>query len=111
MSKGFSGMPGNMQGLLKQAQKMQEDLKKMQDEAENMTSDGSAGGGMVKAVVNGKFHIVSLELDPQVVSNDDIDMLKDLVKAAVNQAVDKVQAEMKSKMAGVTGGLSIPGLL
>ncbi len=110
MSKGFSGIPGNMQALMKQAQKMQEQMQKVQEEAEQFTAEGTAGGGMVKAVVNGKNQLASIIIDPQVVSPGDIEMLQDLIVAAVNEGQKKVQENLKGKLSGVTGGMSIPGL-
>ncbi|MCO6429272.1 MAG: YbaB/EbfC family nucleoid-associated protein [Deltaproteobacteria bacterium] len=110
MSKGFPGIPGNMQEMLKQAQKMQERLLKAQEEAANLTAEGSAGGGMVKAVANGKNQVTSLSIEREVVNPDDVDMLQDLVIAAVNEAFQKVQETVKSEMAKATGGMNIPGL-
>lgn len=110
MSKGFTGLPGNMQALMKQAQKMQEQMQKVQEEAVQLTAEGSAGGGMVKATANGKNEIVSVAIDPQVVSPGDVEMLQDLVVAAVNEALRQVQDGVKNKLAQVTGGLNIPGL-
>ena len=110
MTKGFGGIPGNMQGIMKQAQKMQAELQKIQEEAENYTAEGSAGGGMVKIVANGKNHIVSAAIEREVVNPEDIEMLQDLIVAAANDALQKVQENLKSKMAGLTGGLNIPGL-
>ncbi|MDC0359088.1 YbaB/EbfC family nucleoid-associated protein [Oligoflexia bacterium] len=109
MAKGFGGMPGNMQALMKQAQQMQTDLMKAQEQAESLTSEGSAGGGMVKAVANGKNEITALSIDKEVLT-DDVDMLQDLVIAAVNEALRKVQEVVKEQVGKVTGGLNIPGL-
>ncbi|MDZ4786061.1 MAG: YbaB/EbfC family nucleoid-associated protein, partial [bacterium] len=95
---------------MKQAQKMQEDLKKVQEESQNITAEASVGGGMVKAQVNGKNELVSLTLSPEVVNKSDIEMLQDLVVAAVNEALNKVKTETADAMKKVTGGLSIPGL-
>ncbi len=111
MAKGFSGFPGNMQDLMKQAQKMQEQIQKMQEEAKEFSAEGSAGGGMVKVVANGHLQIVSVTIDPQVISPTDAEMLQDLVMAASNDALRKVQDNLKNKMSSVTGGLNIPGLL
>lgn len=110
MSKGFGGMPGNIQGLMKQAQKMQEQLQQLQSQADKIVAEGSAGGGMVKVVANGKMQIVSVHIDAQVVNPTDIEMLQDLIMAATNDSLTKVQADLKNQMAGVTGGLPIPGL-
>ncbi len=110
MAKGFSGMPGNMQGLMKQAQKMQQDLQNIQAEAEQYVAEGSAGGGVVRASANGKNEIVSFTIDPQVVNPSDVEMLQDLVRAAANDALTKVQENLKQKMSSVTGGVGLPGL-
>jgi len=110
MAKGFGGMPGNMQDMLKQAQKMQQDIAKMQEEAQSMTAEGSSGGGMVTAVANGKHQIESVVIDKEVVNPDDIEMLQDLVAAAVNEALRNVQEQIQEKMSKITGGMSIPGM-
>jgi DNA-binding YbaB/EbfC family protein len=108
--KGFPGMPGNIQQLMKQAQKMQEDLKRVQADAELVTMEGSAGGGMVKVVANGKNQLVSIVIDRQVVNPDDIEMLQDLTLAACNDALEKVQENMKQQMSKLTSGMNIPGM-
>jgi DNA-binding YbaB/EbfC family protein len=110
MSKGFSGMPGNIQGLMKQAQKMQQQMAEIQAEAEQYSAEGSAGGGVVKVVANGKHEILSVTLDPQVVNPAEIEMLQDLFVAATNDALRKVAENLKHKMSAVTGGMGIPGL-
>ena len=110
MAKGFSGLPGNMNEILKQAQKMQEKLQKAQEESANFTADASSGGGMVKAVANGKNQIAALEINKEVVNPADIEMLQDLVVAAVNEALQKVQASVKNELGKLTGGMNIPGL-
>ena len=96
--------------LMQVAQKMQADAVKMQDELAARRCDASSGGGMVTATVNGAFELVSLKLDKAVVDPEDLDMLQDLVVAAVNQAVAKVREMTKSEMSKLTGGLNIPGL-
>ena len=110
MSKGFSGMPGNMQEIMKQAQKMQERLMKAQEETEKITAEASAGGGMVKVVMNGRHQVMDLHIDKEVVNPADIEMLIDLIKAAVNEAALKVQENVKNEMSKITGGMNIPGL-
>ena len=110
MAKGFGGMPGNMQAMMKQAQKMQKDLAKAQEEAESLTGEGTAGGGMVTAVADGKNKIVSLTIEKDVVDPEDIEMLQDLVQAAVNDALTKVQEEVQATLGKVTGGMQIPGM-
>lgn len=108
--KGIPGLPGNMQALLKQAQKMQESMQTIQQEAESFTAEGSAGGGVVKIVVNGKFQVLSVTIDPQAVAPADVEMLQDLIMAAANEALRKVQDNLKQKMSSATGGMNIPGL-
>lgn len=111
MGKGFSGMPGNMQAILKQAQKLQEQIKKTQQEAEQFTEDASSGGGMVKVVAGGKNRLVSIEINKEVVNPNDVEMLQDLILAACNEALQKVQTRVKSEMEKVTGGAPIPGMM
>jgi DNA-binding YbaB/EbfC family protein len=103
MSKGL----GN---IMKQAQLMQQKMARMQQELENRQVEASSGGGMVTAVVNGKQQLLSLNIERSVVDPEDIEMLQDLVMAAVNEAVKKSQDMMQEEMAKITGGLNIPGL-
>jgi DNA-binding YbaB/EbfC family protein len=106
MSKGLNPL-GN---IMKQAQELQERLAQMQEQAAAQTVDASAGGGMVTAVVNGRLEVVSLRIDPEIVKSSDIDMLQDLVMAAINQGIRNAQAMVAEEMKKVTGGLKIPGL-
>lgn len=103
MSKGMAGM-------LKQAQKMQEQMSKMQQEAATKTVEATSGGGMVTAVVNGKQQLVSIKIEKEVVDPSDIEMLQDLIEAAVNEGLRKSQELLSSEMSKLTGGLKIPGL-
>jgi DNA-binding YbaB/EbfC family protein len=96
---------------MKQAQQMQAKMMRLQEELAAKTVEASSGGGMVTAVVNGKFELVSLKIEKNVVNADDIEMLQDLIAAAVNEAVRKAQDMAKEEMAKITGGLSIPGLM
>ena len=96
--------------MLRQAQKLQKQMMKAQEELENATHEASAGGGVVMAVVSGKMRLESLQIDPEVVSPDDVDMLQDLVLAAVNEAMEKSQQAASDRMGTLTGGLNIPGL-
>ena len=96
--------------LLRQAQQLQQRMLKLQDELEGATVEATAGGGVVKAVVTGKMKLVSLEIDPEVVAPDDVEMLQDLVLAAVNEGLEKAQEMASSKMSAITGGMNIPGL-
>ena len=116
MAKGvFRGMPGGMGGMnqaqmMKQAQKMQQELLRMQEEQENKTYTAKAGGGMVAASVNGKHEIVSLEINPEAVDPDDVEMLQDMIIAAVNEAMRTADAEAASNMSRLTGGMNLGGL-
>ena len=101
-------MKGGMGGLMKQAQKMQEDMKKAQEEIARMEVEGQSGGGMVKVVMNGRHELRSVKIDDSLMS-DDKDMLEDLIAAAVNDATRKVEQESSSKMSGLTAGLNLPG--
>jgi DNA-binding YbaB/EbfC family protein len=96
---------------MKQAKKIQEKIAQMQAELETKTVEASAGGGMVTAVVNGKFEILSLKIDREVVNPDDVEMLQDLIIAVVNEGVRKAQEMTASEMSKITGGFNIPGLM
>lgn len=103
-------MAQNMGKIMKQAQKMQERMLRMQEELATKTVEATAGGGMITAVVNGKYELVSLKIEREVVDPEDIEMLQDLIVAAVNEGVRKSQEMAQEEMAKVTGGLNIPGL-
>ena len=109
---GFRGMPGGMKqaAMMKQAQKMQQELLKMQEEQENKTYSAASGGGMVSASVNGKHELVGLEIKPDAVDPDDVEMLQDMVIAAVNEAMRAADADAASNMSRLTGGLNLGGL-
>ena len=109
---GFRGMPGGMNNaaMMKQVQKMQQDMIRMQEELENKTYFAAAGGGMVKAEVNGKNEVVSLEINPEAVDPDDVEMLQDMVIAAVNEALRAAETDKASNMSRMTGGLNLGGL-
>ena len=109
---GFRGMPGGMNqaAMMRQAQKMQQDLLRMQEEMENKTYTATAGGGMVTAIVNGKHEVVNIEIKPEAVDPDDVEMLQDMVIAAVNEAMRAADAEAASNMSRMTGGLNLGGL-
>jgi DNA-binding YbaB/EbfC family protein len=105
----------NMGELLKQAQKIQEQVQKVQEGLVNLRAEGSAGGGMVTVVANGKNEILEVHIDPEVVDSDDVEMLEDLIAAASNQALQNVQELVNQEMGKVAGGLlpgglKIPGL-
>jgi nucleoid-associated protein EbfC len=100
----------NLSGMMKQAQKLQAKMMEMQAELGNRTVSAQAGGGMVEAVVNGRQELVSLRIDPEVVAPDDVEMLQDLIQAAVNEALNRSREMMAAEMAKLTGGMQIPGL-
>ena len=104
MSKGLAH-------IMKQAQMMQQRMAKLQEEASQRTAEATAGGGAVTAVVNGKNQLLSLAIKPEAVDPEDVEMLQDLVMAAVNEALAKVHSQMAEEMNRVTGGISIPGLI
>ena len=100
----------NMMGMMKQAQKLQAKMVEMQAEMGNRTVSAQAGGGMVEAVVNGRQELLSLRIDKEVVSPDDVEMLQDLILAAVNEALNRSREMMAQEMSKLTGGMQIPGL-
>ena len=97
--------------MLRQAQQLQQRMMRVQEELESATVETTAGGGVVKAVVTGKLKLESIEIDPEVVTPDDVGMLQDLVLAAVNDGLEKAQEMASSRMSELTGGLNIPGLI
>jgi len=110
-------MKGGMGGLLKQAQKMQQEIDRIQNELAEMKIEGSAGGGMVTAIVSGQQEILEVKIDPEVVDPEDVEMLEDLVLAAVNQALENAKSRAQDEMSKATGGLmpnlgglKIPGM-
>jgi len=111
-------MKGGMGNLLKQAQKMQREIERIQNELADMKIEGSAGGGMVTAIASGQQELLEIKIDPEVVDPDDVEMLEDLVLAAVNQALESAKTRAEEEMARATGGLmpnmggglKIPGL-
>ena len=105
---GFGG--GNMNNLMKQAQMLQKQMQSMQEEIEASEFEGSAGGGAVVAKVNGKKELIALNIKPEVVDPDDVEMLEDLVFSAVKQALEKASEETSEKMGKLTGGMGMPGL-
>jgi DNA-binding YbaB/EbfC family protein len=100
----------NMGNMMKQAQKLQAKMLKMQEELADRTVEASSGGGMVKVVANGRQQVVGLSIEKEVVDPDDVDMLQDLILAAVNDALAKSQEMVSTEMSKLTGGLGIPGL-
>ena len=111
---GYRGAPmmggGMNMNMVRQAQKMQQDMLKMQAEMEAREYEAAAGGGMVKAVVSGKHELIRLEINPEAVDPDDVEMLQDMVIAAVNEAVRKADADNSATMSKLTGGMNLGGL-
>ena len=109
---GFRGMPGGMNqaAMMKQAQKMQQEMLRMQEEMENKTYTATAGGGMVKATVSGKRELLEVTINPEAVDPDDVEMLQDMVIAAVNEAMRAAETDQANNMSRLTGGLNLGGL-
>ena len=105
---GNMGNMGNMAGMMKKMQKLQGEMAKMQEDLKKRTMEVSAGGGAVKVVINGDKQILSLKIDPSAVDPEDIQMLEDLVVAAINEAIKKVDDMMTQEMGKLTGGLNLP---
>jgi len=103
-------MGGNMNKMMKQVQKMQQDIANMQEEMKTRTVECTAGGGMIKVIANGNNEIIAIEINPQVVDPEDVEMLQDLVLAAVNEALKMAQEMVAQEMNRLTGGMKIPGL-
>ncbi len=108
LPQGYGGGAGNMQSMLRQAQKMQEDMANAQGELEQREYTATAGGGMVTATVDGKHLLRSIELKPEAVDPEDTEMLSDLIVAAVNEAVRKAQADSEETLGKITGGMQLP---
>ena len=102
---------GNIANIMKQAQAMQEQLAKIQEQAASKTVEGTAGGGMVTVTANGAMQVVSVKIDPEVIKSGDVEMLQDLLVAAANEVLRKARDMMADEMKAVTGGLRIPGLM
>ena len=101
---------GGMQNMIKQAQKMQEDMQAKQAELEAKEYDVSAGGGVIDVKINGKREILSVKLAEEIVDPDDIETLEDLIIAAINEAIKTVDADAAAEMAKITGGMGLPGM-
>ena len=112
--KGFSGagmnQKQNMNSVIKKAQKIQEEMERVQQETENEEVEATSGGGAVKVVVTGKKELVSIKIDPDAVDPDDVETLEDMIIAAVNESITKADELMTERMGAITGGLNIPGL-
>lgn len=111
LPQGMGGGPSNMQSMIKQAQKMQEDMAAMQEELESREYDIAAGGGVVTLKINGKKEILSVHIEPEVVDPDDIETLEDLIVAAVNEGIKKVETIHDQEMQKITGNMNLPGMM
>lgn len=110
LPKGMGGGPSNMQHLMKQAQKMQEDMEAKKEELAAKEYEIKAGGGAVTLVINGEKEIKTLDIDPEIVDPDDIETMTDILIAAFNEAVKRVESDAENEMSQITGALNMPGL-
>lgn len=110
LPQGMGGGPQNMNAMIRQAQKMQEDMTALQEELDAKEYEISAGGGMVTVKINGQKEILSLEIKPEIVDPDDIETLQDIIVAGVNEAIKTVETTNAEKMSKITGGMSMPGM-
>ena len=110
LPKGMGGGPGNMQSMLKQAQKMQEDMQNLREELDTREYEIKAGGGVVTVKINGKLEIENIAIEPDIVDPDDIETLSDVLTAAVNEAIKKVNTTNEEEMGKITGAMNIPGM-
>ena len=108
--KGMGGGPQNMQAMIRQAQKMQEDMAAKQEELDAREYDVSAGGGVVNVKINGKKEILAIDLDPEIVDPDDVETLTDLLVAGVNEAIKRVETTNAAEMEKITGSVGLPGM-
>jgi len=108
--KGMGGGPQNMNAMIRQAQKMQEDMEALQAELDEREYDISAGGGMVNLKINGKKEVIALDIDPEIVDPDDTETLSDIIIAAVNEGIKRVEETNSAEMAKVTGNMGLPGM-
>ena len=108
--KGMGGGAGNMQAMLRQAQKMQEEMEALQADLDEREYDVSAGGGVVNVKINGKKEILSIGIEPEIVDPDDIETLSDILVAAVNEAIKRVEDTNSAEMSKITGGMGMPGM-
>lgn len=108
--KGMGGGPQNMQAMLRQAQKMQEEMAAKQEELEAREYEVSAGGGVVSVKINGKKEVLAIDLQPEIVDPDDIETLSDILVAAVNEAIKRVEDTNAEEMGKITGPMNMPGL-
>ena len=110
LPKGMGGGPTDMNGMIKQAQKMQEEMAALQEDLDAREYEVAAGGGAVTVKINGKSEILNIEIDPEIVDPDDIETLQDILAAGVNEAIKQVSDTNSAEMSKITGSLSMPGL-
>ncbi len=110
LPQGMGGGPQNMTAMLKQAQKMQEDMAVLQQELEAKEYEVKAGGGMVEVKINGKKEILSVKIDPEIVDPDDVETLEDIIVAGINEAIKRVESTNEAEMSKLTGGFGMPGM-
>lgn len=110
LPQGVGAGAGNMQGMIRQAQKMQEEMERAQEELNQKEYTVAAAGGMVECQINGKREILSVKIKPEVVDPEDVEILEDMIKSLINEAIAKVDGINSSEMERITGGLNIPGL-
>ena len=110
LPKGMGGGPQNMQAMLRQAQKMQEDIETKKAELEEKEYVVSSGGGMVEVTMTGAHHVKTIGINPEVVDSEDVEMLEDMLVAAINETIRQIDEEAERELNSVTGGLNIPGL-
>ena len=108
--KGMGGGPQNMSAMLRQAQKMQEDMEALQADLDSREYDISAGGGAVELKINGKKEVLQINIKPEIVDPDDIEMLSDILVAAVNEAIKRVEETNSAEMSKITGNIGLPGM-
>ena len=108
--KGVGGGPSNMQAMIRQAQKMQEDMAAMQEELDAREYEVKAGGGVVCVKINGKKEILSIDIQPEIVDPDDVETLSDILVAAVNEAIKRVETTNNDEMSKITGSMNMPGM-
>ncbi|MEG1886698.1 MAG: YbaB/EbfC family nucleoid-associated protein [Oscillospiraceae bacterium] len=107
---GGAGGGQNMNAMMKQAQKMQEDMAVLQEELEQRDYTATSGGGLIEVVVNGKHEVKSLKINPEAVDPEDVEMLEDLITVAINEAINTAAKTAEEEMGSITGGMNIPGL-
>ena len=108
--KGMGGGAQNMQAMIRQAQKMQEDMAALQEELDAREYDIKAGGGVVAVKINGKKEILAIDIQPEIVDPDDVEMLSDILVAAINEAIKRVNDTNEKEMSAITGNMSMPGM-